>query len=142
MVELDLDAADPAADAAAAVHARLRDGGAAVLSTPRRRASHRRTLDAGALVMEQLTSAVALAADGADVVIAKGGITSAEVMRRGLGAVTAQVVGPLEPAGVLLRAGGEAGKPYVVVPGNVGGPELLRSLVERSLALSVLPDTV
>lgn len=143
MVELDLDAADPVADAAAAVVARLRADGLGVLSTPRRRAPHQRSLSAGAHVMEQLTSVVARVAHEADVVIAKGGITSAEVMRRGLGAPLAQVAGPLEPAGVLLHAGGAgAGKPYVVVPGNVGEPDLLRSLVERSLALSVLPDTV
>ncbi|HEY6759286.1 MAG TPA: four-carbon acid sugar kinase family protein [Baekduia sp.] len=143
MVELDLDAADPVADAAEAIAARLRDGGLAVLSTPRDRAPHRRSLAAGAGVMDLLTAVVARVAPAADVVIAKGGITSAEVMRRGLGANLAAVAGPLEPAGVLLRAGGgAAGKPYVIVPGNIGAPDLLRSLVEQSLALSVLPDTV
>jgi uncharacterized protein YgbK (DUF1537 family) len=143
MVELDLDAADPVAGAAAAVRARLQADGLGVLATPRRRAAHQQTLAAGARVMEQLTSVVALVADEADVVIAKGGITSAEVMRRGLGAAVAEVMGPLEPAGVLLHAGGPAaGKPYVVVPGNVGEPDLLSSLVERSRTLSVLPDTV
>jgi uncharacterized protein YgbK (DUF1537 family) len=143
MVELNLDAADPVADAAEAVAARLRDGGLGVLSTPRDRAPHRRSLAAGASVMDLLTSVVARVAPETDVLIAKGGITSAEVMRRGLGANLAEVEGPLDPAGVLLRTGGrETGKPYVVVPGNIGAPDLLRSLVEHSLAVSGLPDTV
>lgn len=143
MVEVDLDAADSVASAAAALRARLAADGLGVLATPRRRAPHQQTPAAGAAVMDQLTSVVALVADEADIVIAKGGITSAEVMRRGLGAAVAEVVGPLEPAGVLLHVGGRTGgKPYDVVPGNVGEPDLLTNLVERSHSLSVLPDTV
>jgi uncharacterized protein YgbK (DUF1537 family) len=143
MVELDLDAADPVDGAATALLARLRADGLAVLATPRERAPERRSVDAGARVMEDLTAVVARVEREADVVIAKGGITSAEVMRAGFGATLARVVGPLHPAGVLLRRGGDGqGKAYVVVPGNVGDDDLLRSLVERSLAPSVIPDTV
>jgi len=132
LVELDLDAGgDAPGAAAAACLACLERAGIAVLCTPRERAAHRLGLDAGAAVMELLTDAVARVARAADVVVAKGGITSAEVLRRGLGAAAAAVDGPLAPGGVLLRASGRDGvKPYVIVPGNIGGPTLLRELAD------------
>jgi len=63
-------------------------------------------------------------------VIAKGGITSHEVAQRGLGALRATVLGQLQ-AGVpvwRLESGPGlryTGMPYVVFPGNVGGPTSL-----------------
>jgi uncharacterized protein YgbK (DUF1537 family) len=63
-------------------------------------------------------------------VVAKGGITSHEVAQRGLGAERARVLGQLQPgvpvwrleSGPSLRF---TGMPYVVFPGNVGGPDAL-----------------
>ena len=60
----------------------------------------------------------------------KGGITSAVVLRRGLGAKAASVIGPVAAGASLWRAHGADGEvPCVVVPGNVGGASLLADLV-------------
>jgi Sugar-binding N-terminal domain/Nucleotide-binding C-terminal domain len=63
----------------------------------------------------------------AGVVIAKGGITSAVTAREGLGARAARVIGPIVTGVALWRL--PAGVDYVVVPGNVGGPDLLADVV-------------
>jgi uncharacterized protein YgbK (DUF1537 family) len=68
-------------------------------------------------------------------ILAKGGITSHEVAQKGLGAARARVLGQLF-AGVpvwRLQTGPESrfeGVPYIVFPGNVGGPESLREAVK------------
>lgn len=62
-----------------------------------------------------------------DVVIAKGGITSAVMARDGLDADTARVVGPIYPGVALWRL--PNGRAFAIVPGNVGGPALLADLV-------------
>jgi uncharacterized protein YgbK (DUF1537 family) len=68
-------------------------------------------------------------------IIAKGGITSHDVAQKGLGAVRARVLGQLFP-GVpvwVLESGPQlrfAGVPYIVFPGNVGGPESLMQAVK------------
>jgi uncharacterized protein YgbK (DUF1537 family) len=66
------------------------------------------------------------------VVIAKGGITSAVTAREGLGARAARVLGPIRPGVALWKLAD--GRDYLVVPGNVGGPELLVDLVGAILA--------
>lgn len=61
--------------------------------------------------------------------IAKGGITSHDLAAHGLGARRVDVLGQLLPGVPLWRMGPETrlpGLPYVVFPGNVGGPEALR----------------
>lgn len=67
------------------------------------------------------------------VVIAKGGITSAVTAREGLGARAARVVGPVRTGVARWRLAD--GRHYIVVPGNVGGGDLLLELV-RSMAPS------
>jgi uncharacterized protein YgbK (DUF1537 family) len=74
---------------------------------------------------------------GASVVVAKGGITSAVTARDGLGARSARVIGPIVPGVVLWRLPDGTG--YLVVPGNVGGPELL---VEVVAAIRLSPRTI
>jgi uncharacterized protein YgbK (DUF1537 family) len=64
----------------------------------------------------------------ARVVIAKGGITSAVTARDGLGARVARVAGPVRSGVALWRL--PDGTDYLVVPGNVGGPDLLADLVD------------
>jgi hypothetical protein len=64
----------------------------------------------------------------ADVVIAKGGITSHVTAQEGRGARSARVIGPIVPGVVLWRL--PDGSAYLVVPGNVGGPGLLVDVVE------------
>jgi uncharacterized protein YgbK (DUF1537 family) len=68
-------------------------------------------------------------------IVAKGGITSHDVAQKGLGAVRARVLGQLFP-GVpvwVLESGPQlrfADVPYLVFPGNVGGPESLMQAVK------------
>ncbi len=69
-------------------------------------------------------------------VVAKGGITSHEVARRGLGARRATVLGQLLPGVPVwrLESGPELrfpGIPYLVFPGNVGGSQALLDAVRR-----------
>ncbi len=63
----------------------------------------------------------------AGVVIAKGGITAAVTAREGLDARAARVLGPLAPGVARWRL--PDGSDYLVVPGNVGGSDLLLELV-------------
>jgi uncharacterized protein YgbK (DUF1537 family) len=79
--------------------------------------------------MDALVATVTSVADLADLVIAKGGITSAEVATRGLGARTATVLGQVEPGISLWQL--DTGMPYLVVPGNIGSTDTLTSLVNR-----------
>lgn len=67
-------------------------------------------------------------------VIAKGGITSSDTARFGLGIRRAQVVGSLFPGlvSVWLPEGGPAdGVPYIVFAGNVGDDRSLAEAVDR-----------
>jgi len=113
------------------VRARLREHGVAVLATPR-------ALDQGVQgqagrerVAHGLAGVLGLLDPPPAVVIAKGGITSAVTLRAGLGAVAADVVGPVAAGVSLWRpvAAGEDPPAYLVVPGNVGDDDLLRRLV-------------
>jgi uncharacterized protein YgbK (DUF1537 family) len=68
-------------------------------------------------------------------VIAKGGITSSDIATKGLGVRKAEVAGPLLPPGIvpvwiLPDENDFPGLPYVIFPGNVGGPESLALVIE------------
>ncbi|WP_447949257.1 nucleotide-binding domain containing protein [Microbacterium aurum] len=122
--------ADPVAAGRAAARAareRLAATGLAVVTTERRRRTDHNTLRHGELVMQALTTAVRELMPDVEAVVAKGGITSAELARTGVGASRALVRGQVLP-GVsvwdLVSAEGEE-RLYVVVPGNVGGPDAL-----------------
>ena len=72
-------------------------------------------------------------------VVAKGGITSHEVAENGLGIRRARVEGQFWAGQVSLFAAQEApeevlGMPYVVFPGNVGGPQALADVVDTLTA--------
>lgn len=65
-------------------------------------------------------------------VVGKGGITSSDVGTQALGARRALVLGQIRPGVPVWRLGPETrfpGLPYVVFPGNVGGPETLADVV-------------
>ena len=64
--------------------------------------------------------------------VAKGGITSSDVATQGLGIKRAMVPGQILPGVPVWQLGPESrypGMPYVVFPGNVGGPEALVEIV-------------
>jgi uncharacterized protein YgbK (DUF1537 family) len=68
-------------------------------------------------------------------VIAKGGITSSDIATKGLEVRRAEVAGPLLPPGIvpvwiLPEENDFPGLPYVIFPGNVGGPESLALVIE------------
>lgn len=78
-------------------------------------------------LMDGLVSVVRRLRDRVDLVIAKGGITSARLARDALGVDSGYVVGQPEPGVVLWRLPGPM--PYVVVPGNVGTDQTLARLL-------------
>lgn len=128
--DLASDAATRALELAArAARRELGRSGLAVVATSRERPAADATLDTGLRIACSLAGIVPAVGDAAEVVVAKGGITSAITLQHGLGTDEARVAGPLLPGVALWRAqtsGGE--RPYVVVPGNVGGPDLLVEL--------------
>ena len=105
----------------------LRAHGFAMIASRRERLTAHDTLDHGQRIMTALTTAVSLSESLADVVVAKGGITSADTARIGLGATRARVLGQILPGVSVwsLRTSAEREISYVVVPGNVGGPSTL-----------------
>lgn len=115
---------------AAAVRSRLETDGVAVIATPRSRTDDG-SLRAGALMMDRLTGLIAELRDDVDAVIAKGGITSANAAIS-LGAQVARVEGQLAPGIALwsLRLAGDRSMPFVVVPGNVGGPDAITGILD------------
>ena len=117
---------DEVARVSAAAGERIARHGLAAVATERERDPALVGPDAQQRVARALAQVAARVP--ADVVIAKGGITAAVTARDGLGARAARVVGPILP-GVALWRLRPSGLAYVVVPGNVGGPELLADVV-------------
>ncbi|MBN9178840.1 MAG: hypothetical protein J0I43_15935 [Microbacterium sp.] len=117
---------------------RLARTGLAFIATARERSADHGTLDHGSRVMAALTTTVAMLLPSVDVIIAKGGITSADVARVGMGAVAADVLGQVLPGVSVWRMRVRDGRSvlYVVVPGNVGEADTLARVLE---ALPLLP---
>lgn len=111
--------------AAEAAAARVKSDGLACVATERVRDV--RLLDPKS--QRRVALALAQVARRVDVgvVIAKGGITSALTARQGLDAAAARVLGPIRPGVALWKL--DDGRDFLVVPGNVGGPDLLVDLV-------------
>jgi uncharacterized protein YgbK (DUF1537 family) len=68
-------------------------------------------------------------------VVAKGGITSSDIATKGLRVRRAEVAGPLlepgiVPVWILPEENDFPGLPYVIFPGNVGGPGSLARAIE------------
>lgn len=136
---VEIDATDAIEAPAATAHATverllplLRAHRVVTVSTSRVRGRQHGRLEDGARVMECLTATVAGVRDVPRLVVAKGGITSAEVARRGMGADWAWVDGQVAP-GISLWHLDPDGRniPYVVVPGNVGAASTLSDLVAQ-----------
>jgi uncharacterized protein YgbK (DUF1537 family) len=104
-------------EVSAAARARLDDAGVAVVATERvRRPGHGRLTDGGT-VMACLMSVVRNLAPEVGAIVAKGGITAAEVARYGLDGTVGTVVGQIETGIPLWTVNGT---PVAVVPGNIG----------------------
>jgi uncharacterized protein YgbK (DUF1537 family) len=115
------------ADTSNRVIEQLKQQKLAIVASERLRDAKYGDLASGAIVMEALTAVVSAAAAHCSSVVAKGGITSAQVATDGLGAVSARVEGQLE-AGVslwTLQLPSGATMPYAVIPGNVGNENTL-----------------
>ncbi|MGH3516797.1 MAG: four-carbon acid sugar kinase family protein [Haloechinothrix sp.] len=133
-------AAVAVAQAAKRLTEELETSGFAVLATERERRAYHAGLDVGAEVMKALTATMAAVRDLVDAVIAKGGITSAQVATDGLGARSAWVVGQLQVGVPLWRLACDDGRQlrYAVVPGNVGDQHTLTT-VARLLGAPLPP---
>jgi uncharacterized protein YgbK (DUF1537 family) len=82
--------------------------------------------------MDGLVATVRHLASEVDLVIAKGGITSARLATDALGATDAHVLGQILPGVPVWRLRTPQGSPsYVVVPGNVGTDDTLRDILGR-----------
>lgn len=126
---------DPAAAgrrAAESVLEQLGDGLLGIVTTERVRSSDHGTLDHGERVMAALTTAVRGVLPAVDVVVSKGGITSAEVAHTGIGASSAVVLGQVLPGVSVWSMTAHDGREilYVVVPGNVGESDTLTRVLE------------
>ena len=129
---IDTDAAlrDPdsaGSEAAATASGQLENRPLAIVTSERSRSRRHNTLDHGERVMTALTTAVRALLPRVSVVVSKGGITSAEVARVGIGASSAVVLGQVLPGVSVWRLTAHDGREllYVVVPGNVGDPDTL-----------------
>jgi uncharacterized protein YgbK (DUF1537 family) len=125
--EAALSNADAAGHSAASAAGTVTVDRPIVVTTSRERSASHNTLDHGERVMRALTTAVRDLLPSVDVVIAKGGITSADVARVGIGATSAVVLGQVLPGVSVWRMTAIDGREilYVVVPGNVGDPDTL-----------------
>ncbi|GAB3597505.1 four-carbon acid sugar kinase family protein [Microbacterium tumbae] len=117
------------ARAASAEAALSRPGGLRLVATERHRRSAHGTLADGAAVMSALTTAAGLLADGVDLVVTKGGITSADVIRSSLGVRRARVLGQVAPGISVWQVDGRRRHRCVIVPGNMGDPRILADIV-------------
>jgi uncharacterized protein YgbK (DUF1537 family) len=110
---------------------RLARTGVAVVSTPRARTDEVGSLERGERLARGVAAVVAAVSPRPAVVVTKGGITSAVVLREGLGAARARVEGPVVDGVALWRLedGVRAGAACLVVPGNVGDGDLLVQLL-------------
>jgi uncharacterized protein YgbK (DUF1537 family) len=111
----------------------LRAGRTAVVYTSRtvRQAAGKEFLDFGNRVMMALCDTVTAIGVRPSFVVAKGGITSIEIARTGLGVKEAYVAGQIAKGIPLWELGPETKWPaihYVVFPGNVGDDDTLRDV--------------
>jgi uncharacterized protein YgbK (DUF1537 family) len=107
----------------------------AIVATVRAVAPEALGTDAGMRVALGLAAIVDRLGDAYDVLLSKGGVTSAVNVRDGLHAERAQIVGPVAPGVSLWLAhqGSGRSRPVIVFPGNVGDDGTLADLVERLL---------
>jgi uncharacterized protein YgbK (DUF1537 family) len=120
------------------LEAAIKAGRVGVLYTSRRlvtSANRTENLEIGNRVSHALIAALRQVKSRPRFIVAKGGITSHDVAQKGLGAERAHVLGQLFPGVPVwrLESGPQSrfeGVPYIVFPGNVGGPKSLMQAVK------------
>jgi uncharacterized protein YgbK (DUF1537 family) len=120
-----------------AIESSLAAGRTALVFTSRGLVSQRGQLNhvqISAIVSEALSSIPTRLRRPPKWLVAKGGITSNDVLTKGLKAKRARVLGQVASGVSALRLGPESaypGLPFIVFPGNVGGPSTLADLITR-----------
>lgn len=111
---------------------KLQGDSLAIITSERHRLSEHNTLAHGEKVMDSLICTVKELCTFADIVISKGGITSAEVARSGIGADDAWVLGQILPGISVwkVRDRGNRELLLVIVPGSVGDSDTLMKVLE------------
>jgi uncharacterized protein YgbK (DUF1537 family) len=87
-----------------------------------------RSLSIGQQISDSLVTIIRSLTTRPRYLLAKGGITSSDVATQGLAVKKATVLGQILPGVPVWQLGQESrypGMPYIVFPGNVGGPEAL-----------------
>ncbi len=121
--------------ATALLNGALRDKRQAVLYTSRRLIAGddvESSLEIGAVVSACIVEIVKKVSLRPSYIVAKGGITSSDIATKALGIKRAWALGQILPGVPVWEAGSESrfpGMPYIVFPGNVGGPEALSEVV-------------
>ena len=95
--------------------------------------SEEESLRVSVKISEAITSIVQKLNVQPGFLIAKGGITSSDVGTKGLAVKKALVLGQVKPGIPVWRTGKESKFPdmsYIIFPGNVGGVETLREVVD------------
>lgn len=111
---------------------KLQGNSLAIITSERHRLSEHNTLAHGEKVMDSLICAVKELCTYADIVVSKGGITSAEVARSGIGAVDAWVLGQILPGISVWKVKDRGNRELllVIVPGSVGDSDTLMNVLE------------
>jgi uncharacterized protein YgbK (DUF1537 family) len=111
---------------------RLEKSGIAVLATSREFFENGDRMQSGARIASGMAAILAGLRDRVDLVVSKGGITSAVNVREGLEGGVVEVLGPLRDGISLwsVETPERDAMPFVVFPGNVGGDDELADLVE------------
>lgn len=133
-----IEAREVSREAGQQLEAAIKAGRVGVLYTSRKliqSENRSENLGIGAKVSCALIAAIQEVTSYPRFIIAKGGITSHDVAQKGLGATRARVLGQLLPGVPVWRLENGPrsrfeGVPYVVFPGNVGGPESLMQAVK------------
>jgi uncharacterized protein YgbK (DUF1537 family) len=118
----------------ASVTGRLRErldvAGLAVLAVSGPRPERLADLANGMRVARGLATLVASIDSPDALVVLKGGVTSAVVLKDGLGALEAEILGPVLPGVALWQVLEPEARQALVVPGNVGDDDLLVRIVD------------
>jgi len=127
---------DEIAHAASVINQAIENGQDAVIYTSRQLVTASSTQDhltIGQKISSALVEIVRKLESRPRYLIAKGGITSSDLATKALGVKRSMVLGQILPGVPIWELGFETkfpGIPYVVFPGNVGGPNALREAIQ------------